>query len=128
MKKLVQEFKDFAFKGDLIGLAVAFVMAAAFGLVINALVEFVVMPIVGIIFGEPSFDGLTWTINDSHILYGSFLTAVVKFLATALGVFFFIIKPYQAYQNATAEAEEEAADEPSDDIMLLTEIRDALNR
>lgn len=128
MKKLVQEFKDFAFKGDLIGLAVAFVMAAAFGLVINALVEFVVMPIVGIVFGEPSFDGLTWTINGSHILYGSFLTAVVKFLATALGVFFFIIKPYQAYQNATAEAEEEAADEPSDDIKLLTEIRDALNR
>lgn len=128
MKKLIQEFKDFAFSGDILGLAVAFVMAAAFGAVVNALVEFVVMPIVGIIFGEPSFDFLTWTINDSVILYGSFITAIVKFLAIALGVFFFIIKPYKAYQATKAAEEEEAPAEPSDDIKLLTEIRDALAR
>lgn len=126
MKKLVEEFKDFAFSGDILGLAVAFVMAAAFGAVVNALVEFVVMPIVGIIFGEPSFDFLTWTINDSVILYGSFITAIVKFLAVALGVFFFIIKPYKAHQATKAAEEEEAPAEPSDDIKLLTEIRDAL--
>lgn len=126
MKKLIQEFKDFAFSGDILGLAVAFVMAAAFGAVVNALVEFVIMPIVGIIFGEPSFDFLTWTINDSVILYGSFITAIVKFLAIALGVFFFIIKPYKAYQDLKAAEEEEAPAEPADDIKLLTEIRDAL--
>jgi large conductance mechanosensitive channel len=128
VKKLIQEFKDFAFSGDILGLAVAFVMAAAFGAVVNALVEFVVMPIVGIIFGEPSFDFLSWTINDSVILYGSFITAIVKFLAVALGVFFFIIKPYQAYQASKAVEEEEAPAEPSEDIKLLTEIRDALAR
>lgn len=125
MKKLYQEFKDFAFSGDIVGLAVAFVMAAAFGAVVSALVDFVVMPIVGIIFGEPSFDSLTWTINDSIILYGSFITALVKFLAIALGVFFFIVKPYQAYQERKT-VEEEVPAEPSEDIKLLTDIRDLL--
>ena len=130
MKKMYQEFKEFAFKGDLISLAVAFVMAAAFGAVIKALVEFVVMPIVGIIFGEPTFDNLTLTINDSVIAYGSFLTAAVVFLATAFGVFLFIVKPYKAYQDARAgdEEEEEAPAEPAEDIKLLMEIRDALSK
>ena len=128
MKKLVQEFKEFAFKGDIVSLAIAFVMAAAFGAVVSALVDHIVMPIVGILFGEPSFDFLTLTINDSVILYGSFITAVVKFIAIALGVFFFIVKPYKAYQDAQAEEEEEAPAEPSEDIKLLMEIRDALNK
>ncbi|MDJ0924251.1 MAG: large conductance mechanosensitive channel protein MscL [Acidimicrobiia bacterium] len=129
MKKLYQEFKDFAFSGDIVALAVAFVMAAAFGAVVAALVEFVVMPIVGIIFGEPTFDNLTWTINDSVILYGSFITAAVKFLAVALGVFFFIVKPYKAYQDKKqAEEEEEAPAEPSEDVKLLTDIRDLLRK
>lgn len=128
MKKLVQEFKEFAFKGDIVSLAIAFVMAAAFAAVVNALVEFVVMPIVGIIFGEPSFNGLVLTINDSVIFYGSFITAVVKFLAVALGVFFFIVKPYQAHQNMRKEEEEEAPAEPSEDVKLLQEIRDLLRK
>jgi large conductance mechanosensitive channel len=129
VKKLVQEFKEFAFKGDIISLAIAFVMAAAFGAVVSALVDTIVMPIVGIIFGEPSFNNLTLTINDSVILYGSFITEVVKFIAIALGVFFFIVKPYKAYQDARAgKEEEEAPAEPSEDTKLLMEIRDALNK
>ena len=128
MRKLYQEFKAFAFSGDIVGLAVAFVMAAAFGAVVSALVEFVVMPIVGIVFGEPSFDNLTWTINDSIILYGSFITAFVKFLAIALGVFFFIVKPYQAYQDRKEPKGDEAPAEPSEDIKLLTDIRDLLRK
>lgn len=127
MKKLYQEFKDFAFGGDIIGLAVAFVMAAAFGALVAALVDFIVMPIVGIIFGEPSFDNLTLTINNSVIPYGSFITALVTFLAVAVGVFFFIVKPFKAYQDSQA-AEEEAAEEPSEDIQLLTDIRDLLRK
>ncbi|MDJ0665491.1 MAG: large conductance mechanosensitive channel protein MscL [Acidimicrobiia bacterium] len=128
MRKLYGEFKEFAFRGDIVGLAVAFVMAAAFGAVVSSLVDNIVMPVVGILFGEPSFDFLTWTINDSVILYGSFITAIVKFVAIALGVFFFIVKPYKAYQEATAEEAEEAPAEPAEDIKLLTEIRDALSK
>lgn len=128
MKKLFNEFKDFALSGDILGLAVAFIMAAAFGALVAALVENVVMPIVGIIFGEPSFDYLTWTINGSVILYGSFITAIVTFLAVAVGVFFFIVKPYKSYQDRIAAGEEEAPAAPAADIKLLTEIRDALNK
>jgi large conductance mechanosensitive channel len=128
VKKLYQEFKDFAFSGDIVGLAVAFVMAAAFGAVVGALVDNVVMPIVGIIFGEPSFDNLTLTINKSVILYGSFITALVKFIAIALGVFFFIVKPYKVYQDKRTAEEEEAPAEPSEDIQLLTDIRDLLRK
>jgi large conductance mechanosensitive channel len=127
VKKLYQEFKDFAFGGDIVGLAVAFVMAAAFGALVAALVDFVVMPIVGIIFGEPTFDTLTWTINDSIVFYGAFITAVVKFIAVALGVFFFIVKPFKAYQDSRAAKEEEAAG-PTEDIQLLTDIRDLLRK
>ncbi len=127
MRKIFDEFKDFAFKGDLITLAVAFVMAIAFGAVIGAVVDDLVMPIVGIIFGEPSFNGLTWTINDSIIYWGSFVSAVVRFLAIAFGVFFFVVKPYTMFR-ARMSAGEEQAPAPSEEIRLLTEIRDAVRR
>jgi large conductance mechanosensitive channel len=129
MKKLYEEFKAFAFKGDIISLAVAFVMAGAFAAVVGALVETVVMPIVGIIFGEPSFNDLVMTINGSKILYGVFITGVVKFIAIALGVFFFIVKPYQAYQNMKKQDEaDEAPAAPDEQVVLLREILDALKK
>ena len=73
MKNLVKEFKEFALGGNLIEVGVALVMALALAAVINSLVENVLMPIVGIIFGEPSFDNLTWTVNGSVIMYGAFI-------------------------------------------------------
>jgi large conductance mechanosensitive channel len=124
---LFDEFKAFAMKGDLITIAVGLVMALALAAVLNALVANLLMPIVGIIFGEPSFDGLTWTINDSVILYGSFITAVVQFLIIALAVFFFIVKPYQAVQ-ARQKKGDEPPPEPSEEVVLLREIRDGLRR
>ena len=129
MKKLLKEFKDFAVTGDLIVVGVALVMALALASVIGALVDNVLMPIVGIIFGEPSFNELTLTINDSVILYGSFITALVTFLAIAFAVFFFIVKPYLAYQaRRKAGQEPEPATGPPEDIALLREIRDSLVR
>lgn len=129
MKNLYGEFKEFAFKGDIISLAIAFVMASAFAAVVNALVETVVMPIVGIIFGEPSFNSLVLTINDSVIFYGAFITAVVKFIAIALGVFFFIVKPYVAHQNMKKQDEPaEAPAEPDEHVVLLREILEALKK
>ena len=127
MKKLFDEFKAFALGGNLIEIAVGLVLALAFAAVVGALVDFLIMPIVGIIFGEPSFDGLWWTINDSRILYGSFITAVVQFLIIALAVFFFIVKPYQAVQ-ARQKKGDEPPPEPSEEVVLLREIRDGLRR
>ncbi|MGD2051015.1 MAG: large conductance mechanosensitive channel protein MscL [Acidimicrobiia bacterium] len=125
MKKIFEEFKGFAFKGDLITLAVAFVMGVAFAAVIGAVVDDLIMPIVGIIFGEPSFNGLTWTINDSVIYWGAVVSALVRFLAIAFGVFFFVVKPYTMFKDRVSSGDEEAP-APSDEIVLLTEIRDAL--
>lgn len=126
MKKLFKDFRDFAVGGNLIELAVALVMALALVALINGLVDYVLMPIVGIIFGKPNFDSaLVLTINDSNIRFGSFLTSVVTFLGIAFAVYFFVVKPYKEYQARVAAGDEEAVAGPSE-IDLLTEIRDAL--
>lgn len=121
---MIQEFKDFVAKGNVIMLAVGFIMGVAFQGVVNSLVENVIMPIVAIPFGQPNFDSLTWTVNDSVIMWGAFVTAAVVFLLTALAVFLFIVKPYNSYQARTAE--EETADEGPSEVDLLTQIRDSL--
>ena len=76
MKSWIQEFKDFVNRGNLVELAVAFVLAAAFGLVVKAIVEGVIMPIIAAIFGQPNFDGITIDIGDSQILIGVAITAI----------------------------------------------------
>ena len=119
---MIKEFRDFLTKGSLIDIAVGFIMGAAFTALTVSFTEDIVMPIVAIPFGEPSFDSLTWTVNDSVIAYGSFLTALVVFLLTALAVFFFIVKPINAYRARQATAEAAGPTE----IELLTEIRDSL--
>jgi large conductance mechanosensitive channel len=100
-------------------------MGIAFQAVVNSLVEHVIMPIVAIPFGEPNFDELTLTINGSVIMWGSFVTAAVVFLLTALAVFLFIVKPYNAYVDRRQGEVEEEETAPSE-IELLTEIRDSL--
>lgn len=126
MKKLMKEFKEFAMGGNLVEVAVGLVMALALAALIGSLVQHVLMPIVGIIFGEPSFDSaLIATINDSEIRFGSFITAAVTFLSIAFAVYFFVVKPYNAYKARIASGEEEAPAGPSE-LDLLTEIRDAL--
>ncbi|MEN8113775.1 MAG: large conductance mechanosensitive channel protein MscL [Actinomycetota bacterium] len=124
---MVQEFKDFLMRGNLIALAVAFVMGVAFAAIVGSFVNDLVMPIIAIPFGQPNFSSLTWTINDSVIMWGSFVTAAVIFVLTALAVFFFIVRPYNAFEARQAEEEDEAPEGPSD-IDLLTEIRDLLAR
>ena len=93
---MITEFKNFLFRGNIVELAVAFVMGLAFAAVVNSLVNNLVMPIVAMIIGKPDFSGLTFTINDAVFRYGAFITDVIQFLAIAVAVFFFIVKPVQA--------------------------------
>jgi large conductance mechanosensitive channel len=127
MKPLLQEFKDFLMKGNLIELAVAFVMGLAFAAVVNSLIENLVMPIVAAVVGKPDFRSLTFTINDSVFRYGSFITDVIQFAAIAAAVFFFIVKPVQLAlaRRPGREAEEEA---PSDEERRHQELLAALRR
>ena len=99
MKQLASEFKDFIMRGNVVDLAVAVVIGVAFGLVINALVNDIIMPIIGILGGKPNFDQYYWTINHSQILVGSFLAAVVSFLIIAAAIFFLVIKPLNMAAN-----------------------------
>jgi large conductance mechanosensitive channel len=96
---MLQEFRDFLFRGNIVELAVAFVMGIAFAAVVNSLVNNLVMPVIAMIIGKPDFSDLTFTINDAVFRYGAFITDVIQFLAIAAAVFFFIVKPVTAMLN-----------------------------
>ncbi len=96
-------FRDFLKQGNVVQLAVAFVIGGAFGAVVTALVVDIVNPIIAIPFGKPSFDTLVLSINGSYIKYGSFLTAAIAFVLIAAGVYFFFVVPYNRMQARTAK-------------------------
>ncbi len=89
---LIEEFKSFISRGNVIDLAVAFVMGAAFNSLITALVTDIVTPIIGIP-GHVNFASITYTINGSTFLVGAFINSAISFLSIAVAIFFFIIKP-----------------------------------
>ena len=93
---MLRDFKDFLFRGNIVELAVAFVLGVAFAAVVNSLVENLVRPVVAMLIGRPDFSELTFTINDSVFRYGAFITDVIQFVAIAAAVFFFVVKPVQA--------------------------------
>ena len=120
---MLQEFKDFINKGNIVELGVAVVMAAAFAPVITSFVDGILMQLIALLFGQPDFSGLTLTISDTPFYYGSVITAFINFVFIALAVFM-VLKAYNASQKEEEEAEEE---EPGpSEIDLLTEIRDSL--
>ena len=96
MHSLAKEFRAFLLRGNLVELAVAFVLGLAFAALVNSFVENLLMPVVAMIIGKPDFSDLTFTINDAVFRYGAFITDVIQFLAIAAAVFFFIVKPVQA--------------------------------
>ena len=93
---MLTEFKNFLMRGNIVELAVAFVIGVAFAAVINSLVDDLIMPFVAMIIGKPDFNGLTFTINDAVFRYGAFITQVVTFVAIAAAVFFVVVRPMQA--------------------------------
>ncbi len=122
MNNLVKEFRDFVAGGNLIELAVAFIMGGLIAGVVDALVKYIVMPIIGIVFGKPNFDSvMVLTINKSQIRIGSFLTVLVTVLLTALAVFLMVVKPYNRFRKQPPPV-----DVPPSSEQLLTEIRDLL--
>ena len=129
MDKILKEFKDFILRGNLIELAIAFVIGIAFSALVTAFVDNLVNPLIGAIFGQPDFSSLTiglW--SNATLRYGAFLNEMLTFLAVAASVFFFIVKPYNAWK-ARSEVDE-APPPPEDDesVILLREIRDSLSK
>jgi large conductance mechanosensitive channel len=93
---MLREFRDFLLRGNIVELAVAFVIGIAFGALITSFVDNLLMPVVAMIFGNPDFRDLTFTINDAVFRYGAFVTDLVAFVAVAAAVFFFVVKPLNA--------------------------------
>ena len=93
MKDIVNEFKAFILRGNVIDLAIAVVIGAAFGAVVLAAVKDLITPLIAAIGGQPDFSGIYFTINNSKFLIGDFINAVVSFLIIAAVIFFFVIKP-----------------------------------
>ena len=100
---LVQEFKKFLMRGNLVELAIAFIMGAVFAALVKAFIADLITPIIALIIGKPNFEALSFTINSSHFLYGDFINYAVTFLVTAAVVFFFIFKPYDRLMQRRAQ-------------------------
>jgi large conductance mechanosensitive channel len=125
---MVDEFKRFLFRGNVIDLAVAVIIGAAFTAIVTAISTGLITPLVGMIFAT-DFTEMHFTINHSVFSYGLVIDAVVRFLSVAAVVFFIIVKPMQAMAARRAAGQEEPVDDtpaPSDEALLLTEIRDLL--
>ena len=121
---MLDDFKKFIMKGNVLDLAVAVVIGGAFGLLINSMVRDIIMPIIGAVVGEPSFTDLTFKVGDGVVAYGSFLTLLVNFLIIAF-VLFLMIKAFEKMQGMRGAATEEA--EPlTVEGEILAEIRDLL--
>jgi large conductance mechanosensitive channel len=90
---LLADFKKFVLRGNVVDLAVAVVIGTAFAAVVKALVADLLTPIIAVIFGKPSFQNLSFTINGSHFLYGDFINNVITFVSVAAAVFFFVVEP-----------------------------------
>ena len=123
MKKLLQEFKEFAFSGNLIEIAVAFILALKFKDVIDSFVANIITPIISAIGGKQNFDDVGFNIGDGRIAIGTFLNTVISFVIIA-AILFAIVKAYEAYQERRGIKKPDGG--VSEEVQLLREIRDAL--
>ena len=125
---LIDEFKKFALKGNVIDLAVGVIIGAAFGKIIDSLVKHLIMPTIGVLLpGEQGYLGWKLVINGKDIPYGLFLGEVVNFLIVAIALFIFIVKFLGWVMRSKQEAAA-APPKPSKEQELLTEIRDLLKQ
>lgn len=120
----VKEFKEFAVKGNVIDLAVGVIIGAAFGKIVTSVVDDLLMPLMGMLTGGIDFKGLSLKVGDATVTYGNLLQNVIDFLIVAFCVFL-MMKGINKLKKKP-EPEPEAPAEPSDEVKLLTEIRDLL--
>ena len=133
MKSLIKEVKEFISQGNVMSMAIGIIIGGAFTTIVSSVVDDIIGPIIGLICGGLDFSSLSFGIGDAQIMFGNFIQAVINFLITAI-VLFLIIKTFNAAKDKAdklrkkEEAEEAAAAEPSEEILLLREIRDSLKK
>jgi large conductance mechanosensitive channel len=120
----VKGFREFILRGNVVDLAVAVVLGAAFGAVVAAFADDFIGGLIGAIGGSPDFGRAGVTVNDSRIVWGSTITALIQFVIVAAAVYFVVVVPMQAM--AARRGAEAGTPAPSDEAVLLAEIRDLL--
>ena len=137
---ILQEFKEFAIKGNAVDMAVGVVIGAAFGTIVKSLVEDIVLPPLGMLLGGTDFSNLFFTLDGSEFVtllaakeagapvvgYGSFVQTSINFLIIAFAVFMIVKAMNKSSAALAAEKAEEPSPEPSEDVLLLREIRDSM--
>lgn len=118
----LNEFKKFAMRGNVVDLAVAVVMGAAFGKIVSSLVDGIVMPLIGLLLGGINISDKSFTIGQAVVKWGMFLQTIIDFTIIAFAIFL-AVKAINTLQK-----KEEAKAKPSDEVILLTEIRDLLKQ
>jgi large conductance mechanosensitive channel len=122
---MLDDFKKFLFRGNVVDLAVAVVIGAAFTAIVTAISTGLITPLVGMIVSK-DFTKMTFTINDSTFRYGIVIDSVIRFVSVAAVVFFVIVKPMAAMAERRKRGEVAAEDAPPSEAELLIEIRDLL--
>jgi large conductance mechanosensitive channel len=126
MRNVLGEFREFILRGNVVDLAIAVVIGAAFGAVVTSFVANIITPLIAAIGGQPDFSALHFTINGSRFGYGAFINALISFLVIAAVIFFFVVKPLNAFLARRKGVEDAEPEAPMPDVVLLTEIRDLL--
>ncbi len=124
MKSFIEEFKAFAIKGNVVDLAVAVVIGAAFGKIVASLVENVIMPVIGMLLGGIDFSGMSMVLGDASITYGVFIQSVVDFTIVSF-VIFMVVRAINRLKGPAPVVDETPVVVP-EDVQLLREIRDLL--
>ena len=127
---MIQGFKEFISRGNVVELAVGVIIGAAFKNIVDALVDGIINPLIAAVIGKPDFsDAFILTLNGTDVKFGVLITAVINFLLMAFAIYLCIVVPMNklaALRTAKEKAEKDAAPKISDEVQLLTEIRDAL--
>ena len=121
---MLKEFRDFVMRGNVVELAVAVIIGAAFGAVITAFTAAFITPLIALIGGKPDFGGLQFAISGTAFPYGQFINALISFLIIAAVVFFLVVRPMNAVMARLKHGDE--PDAPSAEVATLIEIRDLL--
>ncbi len=125
---MIQGFKAFLLRGNVLDLAVAFVIGVAFTAVVTAIVKGIVTPLIAAIFGDPDLTQvMTFQINGAEFSIGLVLDALINFVLVAAAVYFVIVLPVQKIQERRARGQEPVEEAPPEDVALLREIRDLLS-
>ena len=128
MKALIREFKEFISKDNVMSMAVGLIVGSAFTAIVTSLNQDIITPLLGLILGQIDFSSLSLTVGGASVMYGNFIQAIITFLITALTLFFVLKGFNKMTRKKEEEKKEEPAPEPSEEVKLLTEIRDLLKK